>query len=81
MGLIQLAENERRRGDAQSQVRMAEDTAAARAEGGAGSDSSSDEKDQVNINALQQEVLEGVLGELERLQSRREDPDGRSKWW
>ncbi len=80
-GLIHLAENERRLRDAQSQVRMAEDTDSARAEGGAGASEGAEDKEKVDIKALQQEVLEGVLSELERLQSRREDPDGRSKWW
>jgi hypothetical protein len=81
MKLIHLAESERRMRDAQAQVRMAEDTAEARAEGGAGASGRAGKEEQVDIKALQQEVLEAVLSELERLQSRREDPDGRSKWW
>jgi len=82
MKLIHLAENERR-ADARSQVRMAEDTAQARAEGGLGAaQTKSAESETMNIQTLQQEVLESVLSAIELLQQRREgDPDGRNEWW
>jgi hypothetical protein len=80
MKLIHLAEAERRVSDAQAQVRMAEDTASARAEGGLGEMSQQSETE-VNIKALQQDVLDAVLRELELVQARREDPDGRNIWW
>ena len=80
--LIHLAESNRR-SEAQAQVRMAEDTAQARAEGGVGgSDPESTESESMNIQTLQQEVLESVLSAIELLQERREgDPDGRHEWW
>ncbi len=82
MSLIHLAENQRK-SDAQSQVRMAEDTAQARAEGGLGASQPKDvESETMNIQTLQQEVLESVLSAIELLQERREgDPDGRNEWW
>jgi hypothetical protein len=80
MDLIHLAESERRVADAQAQVRMAEDTVEARAEG-----TPSIEKEKgsgkVNIKALQRDVLEAVLRELEMTKLRREDPDGGNIWW
>ncbi len=82
MKLIHLAESQRKT-EARSQVRMAEDTAQARAEGGLGaSTSKTNESETMNIQTLQQEVLESVLSAIELLQQRREgDPDGRNEWW
>jgi hypothetical protein len=80
MDLIHLAESERRVADAQSQVRMAEDTVEARAEG-----TPSSEKEigagKINFKVLQRDVLEAVLRELEMTKLRREDPDGGHIWW
>ena len=81
MGLIHLVENERRLKDAQSQVRMAQDSAEARAEGGAKVPGMSVEDQEMNIEALQKGVLEFVMDYFESMSSRREDPDGRNLWW
>ena len=80
-GLIHLAEQ--RRDDARRQVRMAEDSSAAKGEGqGLGEDSQSQGDDQVSIDALIQEVLNVVNREVElRKERRQEDPDGRFGWW
>jgi hypothetical protein len=80
MNLIHLAENSRQR-EAQDQVRMAADTTEARAEGGAKVPGMSVEDYDMNINALQRAVLDSVMENFEELDSRREDPDGRNKWW
>jgi len=80
MQLIHLAEAERRRADAQRQVRMAENTAEARTEGtGQPGGESSNEKS-TNIKQLRDDVLQAVLRELETLRSRREDSDGPTSW-
>ena len=80
MKLIHLAEADGR-GDAHKHVRMSEDTAESRAEGGAGG-SSGDQFDEktMNIKALRQDVLDAVLKALEDMRWRREDPDGPSIW-
>ena len=80
MDLIHLAESERRVRDAQAQVRMAEDTVEARAEG-TPSPEKAKEAGKLNIKALQRDVLEAVLRELEMTKLRREDPDGGNIWW
>ena len=80
MDLIHLAESDRRVADAQSQVRMAEDTVEARAEGTPSSEKEAD-SGKVHIKALQRDVLEAVLRELEMTKLRREDPDGGNIWW
>jgi hypothetical protein len=80
MKLIHLAESERRLADAQRQVRMAENTADARADGAAGRGSEGTEDMTLNISALRQDVLDAVLRELELISWRREDPDGPSNW-
>lgn len=80
--LIHLAEVERRKADAQKQVRMAETGAEATAEGSQGSPGGDDMAQTVNIKALQRDVLEAVLRELDLMQRRRqEEPDGRNIWW
>ncbi|MCB9675055.1 MAG: hypothetical protein H6737_08055 [Alphaproteobacteria bacterium] len=80
MGLIHLAENARGR-EAREQVRMAEDSNEARAEGGIKVPGMSVEDMEMNIEALQKNVLNSVMEYFEELDSRREDPDGRNKWW
>ncbi len=80
-GLIHLAEAEHRLADAQRQVRMAEDTPAARAEGsapiaGTGADSS-----KMDLEALSREVLEAVTRELESRRERRTEDGDESIWW
>jgi len=80
MKLIHLAESDGR-GDAHKQVRMAENSSEARAEGGAGATSGEQFDDKtMNIKALRQDVLDAVLRALEDLRWRREDPDGPSFW-
>lgn len=82
-GLIHLAEGVGDRDAARRQVRMAEDSAAARAEGQGGDSTRPDTglQDQVDIDALSREVLEAVSRELElRRERRQEDSDG-SFWW
>ncbi|MES2639021.1 MAG: hypothetical protein V4850_06045 [Myxococcota bacterium] len=83
-GLIHLAEAEGRLADARSQVRMAEDSAGARAEGQGPVGTSKDggEKGQKqDIEALGREVLEVVTRELEFRRSRRVEDHDESSWW
>jgi len=80
MGLIHLAESGRQ-GEARDQVRMAEDSNEARSEGGIQAPGMSVEDMEMNIEALQKNVLNSVMEYFEELDSRREDPDGRNKWW
>ena len=82
MNLIHLAETDRKSEDARRQVRMAEASAEARSEGSA-SVAAGQTKNlsgaNVNIAALQREVLEAVLQALELNHHRRqEDTD---VWW
>jgi len=79
MKLIHLAESEGR-GDAHRHVRMSEDTAESRAEGGAGATTDQFDEKTMNIKALRQDVLSAVLKALEDMRWRREDPDGPSIW-
>jgi hypothetical protein len=81
--LVHLAETQHRREDARRQVRMAEDTPSARAEGQAApSQPDSASTDQVDLDALGREVLEAVMRELEmRRERRQDDPDDRQVWW
>ena len=84
LNLIHLAESERRGEDARKHVRLAEDSLAARSEGSAASAAgpSAGGKGNVNIKALQRDVLEAVLREIELNQQRRqEEPDVRTIWW
>ena len=80
--LIHLAEVERKLQEAQAQVRMAEDTAIARAEG---SESMAAEKGGgagKSIAELQREVYARVVEMLELNQLRRQDdPDNDQCWW
>jgi len=81
-GLIHLAEEERKLSDARRQVRMAEDNAAARAEGQApmGRGANPAEQRRVDIEALGREVTEIVANEIASRRSRRmEDSD--EHWW
>jgi len=79
--LVFLADSQR--DAAMRQVRLAEDSASARAEGQAAPTQSGDSKShQVDIEALSQEVLQHVQRELEsRSERRQEEPDNRSPWW
>ena len=82
--LIHLAEGTGDRDEARRHVRMAENSAAAKAEGqGAapGSNKESGKNKQVDIEALITEVVQSVNRELAlRRERRQEDPDGGS-WW
>ncbi|MDP2315632.1 MAG: hypothetical protein Q8P41_22220, partial [Pseudomonadota bacterium] len=83
-GLIHLAEAEGRLADARAQVRMAEDSASARAEGQGpvGTSKEPGEKGQKqDIDALGREVLEVVTRELEFRRSRRTEDHDESSWW
>lgn len=80
-GLIHLAEEERRLDDARRQVRMAEDSAAARAEGqGSLGRGGSGNQRPIDIEALGREVTEIVSNEIANRRNRRmEDSD--DFWW
>jgi len=80
--LIAMAEGQQR-GAARREVRMAEDSGAARSEAQAAPTSADGGKDaSVDVDALTREVTEAVTRELEmRRERRQEDPDGRSIWW
>ena len=82
MNLIHLAETDRKSEDARRQVRMAEASAEARSEGSASVAAGQTKNlsgENVNIAALQREVLEAVLQALELNHHRRqEDTD---VWW
>jgi len=80
--LIAMAEGQNRSG-ARQQVRMAEDSGAAKAEGQTGPLAAGDTRDvSADIDTLAREVTEQVTRELEmRRERRQEDPDGRSIWW
>ena len=82
-GLIHLAEGVGDRDAARRQVRMAEDSAAARAEGQGGDSTRPDTglQDQVDIDALSREVLEAVSRELELRRERRQEDSAGSFWW
>ena len=80
--LIAMAENQNR-GGARQHVRMAEDSAAAKAEGAAAPTQAEDGRNvSADIDNLAREVTEHVTRELElRRERRQEDPDGRNIWW
>jgi hypothetical protein len=79
--LINIAETNR--DSARGEVRMAEDSAGARAEGSAAPSAEGSTHDaSVDVDALAQEVTDAVTRELEMRQERRlEDPSGRGIWW
>jgi hypothetical protein len=79
--LIHLAETERRLAEAQSQVRMAEDTAAARAEGSAPLGQSAAGGSKLDVETFTREVLEVVNRELELRRERRTEDGDESNWW
>jgi hypothetical protein len=81
--LIHLAEGARKRGDARRQVRMAEDSAAARNEGSASpSQPAGGRSSQVDIDALVTEVLQQFSNKMaQREELRKEDPNGRFSGW
>ncbi|MGB0640604.1 MAG: hypothetical protein ACPGTU_14795, partial [Myxococcota bacterium] len=80
--LIAMAESQNRSG-ARREVRMAEDSAAAKSEGQSAAGAPESGRDvSVDIETLAREVTEQVTRELEmRRERRQEDPDGRSIWW
>ena len=80
--LIAMAESQNRSG-ARQQVRMAEDSNAAKAEGQSAPTSADSGRDaSADIDTLTRQVTEQVTHELQvRRERRQEDPDGRSIWW
>ena len=80
--LIAMAESQNRSG-ARQQVRMAEDSNAAKAEGQSAPTSAESGRDaSADIDTLTRQVTEQVTHELQvRRERRQEDPDGRSIWW
>lgn len=81
--LIHLAEGRRAQGDARSQVRMAEDSAAARGEGQASPGTAEGGHDSsIDIDSLIRQVVDASTGELDlRRERRQEDSDERGGWW
>jgi len=79
--LIHLAETERRLSEAQAQVRMAEDSAAARAEGSAPLGQSGGGGPKLDIETFTREALETVNRELELRRERRTEDGDESNWW
>jgi hypothetical protein len=80
--LIHLAESDRRLDEARRHVRMAEDSADARAEVGAGKaghEALTD--DGVHLERLREEVLREVQHQLELQDQRSGDSDGGDGWW
>jgi len=80
--LILLAENQQRDA-ARRQVRMAEDSVAARSEGqGSPAAPGASGNRQIDLEALFHEVLEGAMREMElRRERRQEEGDERNVWW
>jgi hypothetical protein len=79
--LILLAESGQRDA-ARSEVRMAEDSAAARAEGNAEPAQATNRRDlNIDIDALGREVLEAVSRELELRRERRQEDSEDGNWW
>jgi hypothetical protein len=80
--LIAMAENQNR-GGARQEVRMAEDSGAAKAEGASAPTQAEDGRNvSADIDNLAREVTEHVTREIElRRERRQEDPDGRNIWW
>jgi hypothetical protein len=81
--LIHLAEDQNRLAAARSEVRMAEDSAQARAEGQAGPGSAVENTavQKQDIEALGREVLDAVAKELELRRARRMEDADDSVWW
>jgi len=81
--LVHIAEVNNRRQEAQMGVRMAEDSAAARSEGGASptQPDSGEEKKQVDIDALSREVVEAVQAAMEHRRERRHDGSSDNDFW
>lgn len=78
MKLIHLAENERKLADAQRHVRMAQEDGKAEAGKETGPSESAEAP---NLKALQVEVFEAVLRELELSKQRRQEDFDVSVWW
>lgn len=81
--LIDLAEGRGDRGAARRQVRMAEDSAAARGEGQSSPASAEGgQESSMDIDALTRQVVEAATRELDQRRERRqEDSDERGFWW
>jgi hypothetical protein len=81
--LIDLAEGRGDRNAARRQVRMAEDSAAARGEGQSSpATAEGGQESSVDIDALTRQVVEAATRELDQRRERRqEDSDERGFWW
>jgi hypothetical protein len=79
--LIHLAEDQNRLAEARGQVRMAEDSAQARAEGQSAHETRAPGAQRVDVDALGREVLDVVTKELELRRSRRMEDGDDSPWW
>ncbi|MEN9787364.1 MAG: hypothetical protein RLZZ299_2628 [Pseudomonadota bacterium] len=79
--LIHLAEDQNRLAEARSQVRMAEDSAEARAEGQGPVVGASADTAKADIEALGRDVLDAVTKELELRRARRMEDGDESPWW
>ncbi len=78
MGLIHLAEAERQQAEAARRVRRSDEKVDAPAPADGGAESG---PDGVTLSALQREVLEAVLRELEQVKDRREGGSDVDLWW
>jgi hypothetical protein len=79
MQLVHLAENERRLADAQQHVRMAQE--GEKVDGGGGEAASGEAVEAPNLKALQREVYEAVLREMELSTQRGQGGSNGSIWW
>ncbi|NCG21498.1 MAG: hypothetical protein GWP91_21000 [Rhodobacterales bacterium] len=81
MKLIHLAEHNRR-DEARGQVRMAEDSSAARAEGGGGRPGHETVGEgNMSMQSLKEQVLQEVQHQIELMKQRQGDPDVGNGWW
>jgi hypothetical protein len=79
MDLIHLAEVEKRRQQAQAQVRMSDEEVGGETMSGA--DGAGSDNENMNLAALQREVLDAVRRHLELEQQRREEGPNVGIWW
>lgn len=80
-GLVHLVEGERRQDEATRRVRRASEPVAAAPPGGAQDVASASQEESVTLEALQREVMDAVLAELDMLRMRREGGPDVDIWW